>query len=199
MVRGVQETARSAGHSLILCNSNEDVEEERRHLRMLLSRRVDGVLLACTEPLTAMDRSIRERCPLGLVDRMPAQGFKGEAVVAHNAGAAYDATRHLIGLGHELIAIITGRLVLSPGYERAEGYRKAMQEAHLPLRGEYFKHGSFRWEMGYRYALELLGEVTPLHGHPLRKLCYDRRLAEGARGFKSPMSRGGQCGGLRRF
>jgi LacI family transcriptional regulator len=108
-----------------------------------------------------MDRRTRARCPLILVDRIPPQGFKGEAVVTDNVGAAYEATRHLIGLGHELIAMITGRLHLSPGYGRAEGYRKAMQEAHLPIQEEYFKHGSFRWEMGYQYGLELLRGAVP--------------------------------------
>src|ERR1035441_8831104 len=43
LIRGVEDAARQRGYSVILCDSNEDPEEERRHLDTLFSRRVDGV------------------------------------------------------------------------------------------------------------------------------------------------------------
>jgi LacI family transcriptional regulator len=49
IVRGVEDTARSSGYSVLLCNSNDDQQQEQRHLTVLLSRRVDGILLASTD------------------------------------------------------------------------------------------------------------------------------------------------------
>ncbi|HEX5084418.1 MAG TPA: substrate-binding domain-containing protein [Blastocatellia bacterium] len=78
-----------------------------------------------------------------------------------NVEATWKATRHLIELGHTRIAVIAAHLNLSNGFDRVEGFRKAMQEAHLPVREEYFCHGDFQIESGYRYGLELMRLAEP--------------------------------------
>jgi len=82
-------------------------------------------------------------------------------VVTDNFGAAYEATRHLIALGHQRMAIITGRLGLSNGRDRLEGFRRALQEANLPLREDYLQHGDFQVEGGYRSGLKLMQLAEP--------------------------------------
>jgi DNA-binding LacI/PurR family transcriptional regulator len=77
----------------------------------------------------------RRHLPVAFFDRIW-PGFTGSAVVVDNLGAAYDATRLLIDLGHRRIAIITGQLTLSNGMDRLEGFRKALQQAGLPLNDE---------------------------------------------------------------
>lgn len=160
VIRGVEGEARAHGYSLILCDSNEDPAQERINLNTLFSRRVDGVLLAPTDSYAAQDRLIHRRFPLVFFDRLP-PGFSGSAVVTDNFGAAYDATRHLIALGHERIAIITGRLDLSNGLDRLEGFRKALQEVGLPLHQEYFLQGNFQLESGHKCGVDLLRLSTP--------------------------------------
>jgi LacI family transcriptional regulator len=160
VMSGVEDVARPNGYSVILCNSNENPDQERRHLSTLFSRRVEGVLLAPTDTHIAHDRLVSRRFPLVFVDRIP-QGFKGGAVITDNFRAAYEATRYLIGLGHERIGIIAGRLDLSNGFDRMEGFRKAMQEAHLPIRDEYVARGNFQLESGYTHGLELLQLPNP--------------------------------------
>jgi DNA-binding LacI/PurR family transcriptional regulator len=81
--------------------------------------------------------------------------------VVDNSGAAYEATRHLISLGHLDIAIIAPRTDLSNGVERIEGFRKAMQEARLPIRDAYFQRGDYSLESGYRCGMELLRMSEP--------------------------------------
>ena len=159
VIQGAEDEARRNGYSVILCNSNEDGELEKHYLRSLFSRRVDGAILSSTLPYVG-DHLLRERFPVVLVDRT-IPGFAGGMVTTDNRTAAYEATNHLIGLGHTGIAIITGRLDLSVGSERVEGFRKAMQEAHLPIRDEYFRHGDFLLESGYRCGIELLKLAEP--------------------------------------
>jgi len=155
VMRGLEDEAWANGYSLILCNSGEDPAHEQHHLNTLFSRRVDGVVLACADSSAAYDRLTRRRFPLVFVDRIPL-GYEQAAVTTDNVGAAYDATRHLIELGHERIALIAGRLRFSNGIDRVEGFRKAMQEARLPIREEYFRRGDFQIEGGYREGLALL-------------------------------------------
>lgn len=82
-------------------------------------------------------------------------------MVTDNFGAAYEATRHLIALGHQRMAIITGRLGLSNGRDRLEGFRRALQEANLPLREDYLQHGDFQVEGRYRSGLKLMQLAEP--------------------------------------
>lgn len=160
VMRGVEDEARRNGYSVIFCNTDEDPELELHQLNTLFARRVDGVLLAPTHSHTAQDRLTRRRFPVVLFDRIPTD-FSGAAVVIDNLEASRKAVRHLIELGHERIAIITGRLSLSNGLDRLEGFRRALQEAHLPLPEGYIARGNFRLESGYECALQLMQLPDP--------------------------------------
>lgn len=155
VMKGVEKEAWANGYSMMLCNTNEDPVQEQHYVNMLLSRRVDGIVLAGANPAIAYEHQNLRRIPIIFVDRVPT-GITSNAVTTDNVMAAYDATKYLIDLGHKRIAIITGYLHLSPGAGRAEGFRKAMQEAHLPIHDEYFKYGDFQIESGYCCGMELL-------------------------------------------
>jgi LacI family transcriptional regulator len=160
VLRGVEDAARQNGYSVILCNSNEDPAVERKRLAMLYSRRVDGVLIAPTDFRSVTERPLRKDFPLVYIDRVP-PGFSGAAVVTDNLGAAYEATQYLISLGHRRLAIITGRLNISSGRDRLEGFRRALQEANLPLPEEHLRQGDFGLESGYLQTLELMRLKNP--------------------------------------
>ena len=158
---GLEAMARSRGYSVILSNSNEDPEQELQNLSLLYSRRVDGVVLACSSGRVVYDRLTMRRFPIVFIDRLPPTGFPGRAVIVDNAGASHAATNHLIGLGHVNIAIIAGRLDLSVGFERLAGFRKAMQEARIPIRESYLQEGDFHPESGYQCGMKLMALPEP--------------------------------------
>jgi len=116
--------------------------------------------LASTDPYSMGRRQHRPNIPIVLFDRIP-PGHQGPAVVVDNNSAAYEATKYLISLGHRKIAFISGRLDLSTGMDRAEGFRKAMEDAHLPVRADYLKRGDFKAGSGYEAGLELLRLKEP--------------------------------------
>jgi LacI family transcriptional regulator, galactose operon repressor len=160
VVRGVEDTARNAGYSVLLCSSNDDAEQEQRHLKALFARRVDGILLATTDLYAVASGRLRSDTPTVLFDRVPPH-YTGAAVVIDNFEASYRATQYLIETGHRALAFIAGRLDLSTAANRAEGFRKALEDAHLPLRGEYFKRGDFHPNSGYQNGLDLLQLPQP--------------------------------------
>jgi LacI family transcriptional regulator len=160
VMRGVEDEARKGGYSVIFCNSNEDPELESQYLSTLFARRVDGVLLSPAGALAAEERLLRKRFPLVFLDRVPL-GYTGAAVVTDNVGASREAARHLINLGHRRIAIVAGRLDMSNGAERLEGFRQELLEATLPLPDEYLKRGDFKLESGYENGLELMRLPSP--------------------------------------
>lgn len=160
VLRGIEDAARNVGYSVLLCNSDDNVEQEQRHLRALLSRRVDGILLASTDLYSLAEMQQHLGSPIVLFDRVP-PGYRGAAVVVDNVDAAYGATKHLIDLGHREIAFIAGRLDLSTARDRAEGFRRALEVAQLALNGAYFKRGDYHPESGYQNGLELLRLQNP--------------------------------------
>ncbi len=130
------EAARSA-YELVLVTSGEDVSVERRRIEALVDRQIDGLLAA-----PARDNSLaafRDRAgrlilpPTVLIDRgFGAPGF--DSVGADCAAAGYAATRHLIGLGHRDIAVLTHSNDLSNIRSRIAGYRRALAEPDLAPR-----------------------------------------------------------------
>ena len=160
VIQGAEDAARVEGYSVILCNSNEDPEQERRHLSSLFSRRVDGVILACSDTAAAYDSLVRRRFPIVFVDRIP-QGVSHTGVATDNLDAGYRATGHLIELGHQRIAFVAGNLRHSPHADRLNGFRKAMQETNLPVRDEYLKMGDLTMDSGYQAGLSLLRSSNP--------------------------------------
>jgi LacI family transcriptional regulator, galactose operon repressor len=160
ILHGVDDQARRNDFSVILCNSGEDPVQEGRSLSALLSRRVDGILLASAAESLAQYRAFLRHTPLVCFDRQPGGCDVGQVVV-DNVSAAHKATRHLIDLGHHRIAIITGPLTVSTGIERLEGFRKALQQAHIPVREEYVQEGDFSIEGGYKCGLVMIHQAEP--------------------------------------
>ena len=160
VLRGVEDVASGHGYSILVSNSRGDAERERKEIFVLVSRRVDGILLATADPHFAYQRQFSQRFPLVLFDRFP-PAFTGTVVATDNIEASFEATNHLIQLGHKRIAIIAGARGISTADERIEGFRRAMNEASLTVRQEFIKHGDFNMKGGWECALDLMKLPSP--------------------------------------
>lgn len=153
--RGIEDTCYSSGYSVILCNSDGDPGRELLYLDLLAQKQVDGILLVPAgeqaKPAALPVRNI----PLVLIDR-DIPGFLVDVVQIDNIAGGYLATRHLIDLGHRRIGYIGGPQHLSPVPDRSAGYRKALQEAGLPIIADLIVEGDFHDAGGYSGAQQLL-------------------------------------------
>lgn len=160
LVRGAEDAAAKAGYSVLLCDSSENPKSEETHLNALFSRRVDGILLACSVNSRAQELLARRRFPLVYMDRLPEAGADC-TISTDNVQAGYIAAKHLIDLGHRRIGIVAGYLGLSPHHDRLEGFRKAMQESHIPILDEYLVAGGIQEEDGTSAGQVLLSLPNP--------------------------------------
>jgi len=160
VIRGAEEAAQAAGYSVLLCDSAENYQIEERHLSALFSRRVDGILLGCCVNSRAHETMSRRRFPVVYIDRLPPVAADNTACT-DNVQAGYAAARHLIDLGHKSIGMLAGHMGLSPHRDRLEGFRKAMQEAHLPILDEYLIVGDVQVRDGLEAGHRLLGLALP--------------------------------------
>jgi LacI family transcriptional regulator len=160
VLRGVEDSASQQGYSILISNSRGDADQEKKQISAMISRRVDGILLASANAHFAYHALFANHFPTVLFDRFPS-GFTGTAVVTDNAQASSEATNHLIRLGHTRIAIVAGTQGISSSDERVEGFRSAMNEAGLTVRKEYFTRGNFNMKGGWECALELMKLSSP--------------------------------------
>jgi LacI family transcriptional regulator len=160
VVRGIEDAAQRAGYSVLLCDSSEEPVNEQAHLRTLFSQRVDGILLASCIDSTAYTSVLRRGVPIVFVDRLPPLAIES-SICTDNVQAAAEATRYLIGLGHTRIAMMAGHIGLTPHRDRMEGFRKAMQEAGLPIRDEYLVTGHIQIPDGLEACRHLLHLRVP--------------------------------------
>ena len=156
VVRGIEDAANARGYALILCNTDEDLEKEGAYLRLLRSRRVDGLIMAPAGGVDAYHPSFMGLdIPAVFIDRrIPTAG--ADTVVVDNPGGSRQVVEYLLRLGHRRIGVLAGRAHLPTTYERVQGYRQALADAGVSEEAGLVRTGNFRVEGGYQGARALL-------------------------------------------
>ena len=158
VVRGAEDAARRQGYNLLLCNSDDTLEKEESQIELLLSKRVDGILLtkAVGDLRPALRQMIKQMgIPFVLVMRTYPKLTK-DAVVSDDYQGAYDAVSHLARTGCRRIGLISGPLKISNAIARLQGFRDALQSQGLPLEKNLMVEGDYRIESGFRAGQALL-------------------------------------------
>ncbi|MGF9710821.1 MULTISPECIES: catabolite control protein A [Paenibacillus] len=159
VARGIEDIANMYHYNIILCNADKKKDKEIRVINTLLEKQVDGLLFmggAITEEhIEAFKTS---SVPVVLCATADEQKTIPSVDIDHEK-AAYDAVQLLIQKGHRQIAMISGTLQdPTNGYARYQGYKKALEEAGIPLREDYVRIGNYRYESGLevtKYFMEL--------------------------------------------
>ena len=161
VARGVEDAAQSHGYSVFLCNTDEDLAKQLRYLDVVISQRVDGVLIAPYDSDKAnLGKLPARNIPTVIIDRH-IEGWNVDTVTGDSISGARALTQHLIGLGHSRIAMITGAAETSTAADRVAGYQFALAEAGLPFDPHLIKYGEFRADSGERLTHEVLNEEPP--------------------------------------
>ena len=158
VVRGAEDVAHTAGYTLLIASTDNDIRKEEVYLRLFLAKRVDGVILTKAPgrmPHELQRAFARDGVPVVLLARTVA-GFVTDAVELDDKGAAYDGVTHLLRLGYRRVAFVGGLRGASTSRKRLSGYKAALRDANVPLDPALLTEGDFRVESGYRAGLELL-------------------------------------------
>ncbi len=157
----VQTRMQSLGYQVILSISADDAQQELDILRTLVDHSVDGLIAVPTgangAQLLAMEHAdIPVICAVRRVE-----GSTLESVLAADLDGAYAGTKHLLDLGHRRIGLIVGMSDTTSGKERLAGYKRAMQEAGLPIDPALIQAGRYAPETGVVAANALLSMPSP--------------------------------------
>jgi LacI family transcriptional regulator len=156
IIRGVEHHCYGAGYSLLLCNSNDDPQQQADHLRVLAERRVDGIVLVASGDDDSIVAGCKDlRLPLVLVDR-EIDAIAVDLIEVDHAAGGELATAHLLSLGHARVACIVGPADLRPSQQREAGWRRALAGAGIAPRADEIVRGDFGPESGAAAMRRLL-------------------------------------------
>ena len=158
VTRGIEDVAQAHGYSTILCNTDESEEKQEQYLQMLLRRRIDGILLVPASSESAPVELVqKQKIPIVLMDRH-VPDVEVDTVRSDSEEGVYKITKHLLSLGHQQIAILTGPKRVSTSIERVNGYRRALRDKGLPKTAERILWGMYTQDSGYEMAKQILSE-----------------------------------------
>lgn len=139
----------------LFADGNDNPETAKAAIENLLVRRIDGLIF--------IGGMLSEEALIEFHDRVPtfAVGFEMKTVADRSIGvdneqAAFNATNHLIELGHRRIVHITGIANHNDSVRRLEGYRRALTESGIEIDPELICQGEFDGQSGFDAVTSLL-------------------------------------------
>jgi DNA-binding LacI/PurR family transcriptional regulator len=175
-MRGCEDTLYRGGYSLVLCNTNEDVEREKYNLDLLMGRGVDAMIVwgarSCCDELI---RITGEAIPVVTVDISGEPSVKNHINInVDSVSGAYQATKCLIDQGYRRVAHMEGPTSRITAQRRAAGYYQALQESDLECDPRLVVSAAPSIRGGYRAGLEML-----TGDRPEAIFCYNDLMAIG--------------------
>ena len=154
--KSIEQVSSSSNYNVMLCNSSYDFEMELSCIEVIRSKKVDGLIIIPT--MTGPDlinQLVDNKLPVVILHHI-IPGCRADSVIVNNIKGTYEATRHLIKLGHRHIGYIDRPVDLPHSIERLKGYRKALEEKGIKKDDYIIKCSGFNYINGSEAAEKLL-------------------------------------------
>lgn len=156
VARGVEDVANAHGYNVFLCNCDRDEAKEKRYVRTLIDKQVDGIIFAAPT-VSPKDMEAPTTCGVTVVVMNEAIDDQSvDEVWIDYVSGARALTEHLIALGHNRIGFIGGPPRLKRSQDRFAGYKQALRKHHLQVDNSLVRAGNFDYASGYELGTELL-------------------------------------------
>lgn len=139
VISGIEDTAYQAGYNVIICQSLESFEREKKIMETLLSNRVDGVLISTSMETITLDHLqpyLNHGGPIVFYDR-PRVFENCSSISINDYKASFEATEHLILKGCKNIVYFSGPQIVSLYQDRKKGYVDALKKYDIAFRESY--------------------------------------------------------------
>ncbi len=159
--RGIDDVLASYDYEVMLYTTHRRRAKESAYVNMMARGLADGLLIVLPRQPEAYIESLRDRdFPYVLIDQV---GIDEDdvSVTATNFQGGYDATAHLIELGHRRIGKITGWMDMVSARDRLEGYKAALADHGIPQDPDLIVIGDFEQISGYQGAQALFDLAEP--------------------------------------
>lgn len=146
IARRIERKARRSGYNVVYSSTGESKERESELISSMLSRGVDGLIIASSQKNQEDIIELKERkFPFVLIDRHYPD-LETNYVGEDNEGGASQATIQLVKAGRKRIGFVTLKTALDVLHQRLEGYQLSMKQNRLPLEDPWIR------ELDYEYS-----------------------------------------------
>ncbi len=176
-IEAIYQAAYAAEYDIIMTVSQENPENEAKHIQTLLAMRVDGVLVSITEKTRSLEPFAvfrKHNTPLVFFDRV-LKDVADNYVITNDREASQQLIQYAIDSGYRKIAHFSGYEYTNVGLERNLGFRDAMAQNSLPVNEDWVIQGGINEAAGY---------------NGLMKLAKDKNLPELIYAFTFPVALG---------
>lgn len=155
LIQGISQACNESGHTLALFIFHTEEEEQQLAAQVMRQGFLDGLIIAGLHFGDPLNQLLLAEKPL-LVIGEPLGYPQASFVDVDNRLGAYTAVSHLISLGRQRIATVTGRLDMAAGQQRRQGYLDALADHNLLIDEQLMGGGDFEPEKAYQATLQLL-------------------------------------------
>lgn len=167
VIKGIISQAEKKGYLVITLQSNESYELEKKQIDLLISKRVDGILISLangTADYTHISEVLNQETPLVMFDKI-AKVIKCSKVTIDDRKAAYKATQYLIDIGCKRIAHFRGPLLPQNSIDRFLGYKQALTDNNIIYDSSLvYLLNDMSFDEGKFYANQLLKDHSDVDG-----------------------------------
>nr|WP_315463200.1 LacI family DNA-binding transcriptional regulator [uncultured Rhodoferax sp.] len=175
-LKGIEVGLEASGHSPLIVSGHWNARTDVASLKLLTSRRVDGVIILTSDIADADVLAVAKQQPVVITERA-LEGPNLRSIHVDQKFGGYLATQHLLALGHTRIAHIAGVDKRSDAQDRYQGYLQAHAEAGLEPDARLLVRGDFTDQGGHAAAQQLMDSGVPFSAI----FCANDDTAQGAR------------------
>jgi len=157
LFQGISSTCNTNDYTLMLWLIETD-HEKRTYENIINNRLIDGIIVASSMIGDSLiERLVQKKMPLVQIGRNDCPEVS--SVDADNVHGAMLAVRHLVNIGRQKLATVTGQMALYSGIDRLVGFKRGLEENNLPILEERIAFGNFTEESGYNQTKLLLSRT----------------------------------------
>ncbi len=167
IINTIIDEAEKNGYLVIILQSNETLELEKKQVELLINKRVDGILISLSNE-SNYDEHLKEivnrGIPLVMFDKI-SKLAKCSKVIIDDQKAAFNAVQHLIDKGCKKIAHIRGPVNPQNAIDRYIGYKKALEKNNITFDPKLvYTCEKVSFEEGYEFAKQILTDHPDIDG-----------------------------------
>jgi len=179
VIKGISRVADKKSASLLVCNTEEQIEKELKYLDLFKTNNIMGLIITPKTDQVGYNSKYLYHLedigvPIVLLDRgINISHFN--SVFVNNMSGSFDAVSAFINEGHKDIAIISGPMSSKPGRERFYGYENAIRGNGIEINNDYIFYGDFSLNSGY----EITKKILELEKRPTAIFATNNLMAQG--------------------
>ncbi|MEG1705869.1 MAG: LacI family DNA-binding transcriptional regulator [Clostridia bacterium] len=166
LAKNIERDLFDIGYDMILCNTGDNADEQKKYASLLLGRRIDALLFCLTNDsihnYSFIEKFKEQKTPVVAFDRY-IENSDISFVAVDNLKGVEEAVDYLISAGHKKIGCITGSKSSISASQRLVGYQNALAKAGIEFDSKLVECGDYNFEGGYSACKRILSnDITAL-------------------------------------